>query len=222
MRFRLTLLAAAVISLTIGAAVFAASPSKEKIARTAAGNAEAARLVVRQSDLPASWSGGTAKYKPSSSLGCANYKPKRSDLVLIGAAESQWLNPDELSQLLSETDVLRTSRMVKLDWQRTVTAPRATACLRQYFTTMATDKGGELISFGVIAFPKLAAYTRAYRAELKLPNIPSGMRKMEVELVALAGGRDEPSLIVSGPATAKASLRNTALRVSRRLAKRLH
>ena len=44
---------AAFMALVVAAAVFAANPTKEKIARTPTGNAEAAALVLKKRDLPA-------------------------------------------------------------------------------------------------------------------------------------------------------------------------
>src|SRR5262249_55595614 len=104
----LVALVAVAVALVFVAAVFASDPTKEKIARTPAGNAEAASLVLKKHDLPAGWAGGTAKPDLSSSLGCSSYKPKQSDLVLIGAAETRW--EKGTTRLDSQTEVLRTPR----------------------------------------------------------------------------------------------------------------
>jgi hypothetical protein len=209
---------AAAAALIVVAGVSAGNPAKEKIARTPAGNAEAARVVVKKGDLPTGWSGGAAKPFLSSGLGCSNYKPKQSDLVLIGAAQTEWQK--QASGILSETEVLRTPQMVKLDWQRSVTDPRVLPCLRQSFAKSA-GKGGKLLSFRVVAFPHMATYTKAYRVVMDI-STPVGTRAVELEALDLGAGRDEVALAVSGPVAAKASLRRLELQLARRLARRLH
>jgi hypothetical protein len=209
---------ATAVALVAVAAVFAGNPTKEKIARTKAGNAEAAALVLKKHDLPAGWSGGSAKPDLSSSLGCSSYKPKQSDLVLIGAANTQWRYGT--SSLDSQADVLRTPKMAKLDWKRTVADPRVLPCLREAFAKHA-PAGEKLISLRFISVPHIARYTKEYRLKMALVSQTPAL-KVAVDALVFGAGRDELSVIASGLATQEPALHRLELRLARRLAKRLH
>jgi hypothetical protein len=124
------LCASAAAGLVAAGAAWASSPTKEKIAYTAADQAQAKAEVLRRSDLPGGWAGGKRKPDVSSTEPCA-YRPRQNDLVLIGAAETDWRKPG--SQVSSEAQVLRTAAMVRRDWQRTILAPQVVPCLRQGF-----------------------------------------------------------------------------------------
>jgi len=78
--------------LVAAGVALAADPSKEKIAYTAVGQAKAKAEILRQLDLGQAWVGGSTKPDVSSAMPCS-YKPKQNDLVLIGAAESDWREP---------------------------------------------------------------------------------------------------------------------------------
>jgi hypothetical protein len=218
MRRLLAIVCAAALALIVVLGVSAGNPTKEKIARTPAGNAEAAQLVVTRTDLPAGWSGGPAKPNLSSSMDCSSYRPKQSDLVLIGAAQTHW--EKQGFGLFSETQVLRTPGMVKLDWQRSVTAPQVLPCLRQSFAK-SVGKDGRLVSLRVIAIPHLVTYTKAYRVVVDVET-PAGKRMIEFDALALGAGRDELTIALSGPSSAGASLQRLALQLARELAARLH
>jgi len=194
------------------------NPTKEQIARTHAGNAAATARILRKADLPSGWTGGSTKPDLSSSFGCRMYKPKQNDLVLIGAAETRWKNlPAEID---SETDVLRTPKMVKIDWRRTVTDHRVLPCLRQAFA-MHAPKNEKLVSLRWIAVPRLATFTAAYRLVLRV-NGQAGKVHVMVQALAFGAGRYENSLIVSGLASDTASLQKLQSRLAHQLAKRLH
>lgn len=205
----LAVLAAAGVAL-------AASPTKEKISYTKAGRAQAKAEVLRKADVGAGWTGGAKKPVLSSAFPKeCNYHPKQSDLVLNGAAETKW--GQQFSEVDSEAQVLRTSRMVRLDWQRTVVAPQVTPCLRLSFAK-GVGQGGKVVSFGQVAFPHVAKMARAYRGIFRVP----GAGSFEIDVVAFGAGRSELSLTISGPSSVKAPLRRTELRLARLLAGRLH
>jgi hypothetical protein len=219
MRNVLVGLATAVLALVVVTAVLAADPTKEKIARTKAGNREAAALVLKKGDVPAGWTGGSVKPDLSSSLGCSNYKPRQSDLVLIGAADTEWRKGT--STLASQTQVLRTPKMVRLDWKRTVADPRVLPCLRQAFAKQAKPAGEKLISLRWISVPKFGAFSKEYRLKMAFTShVPA--TKFAVDALVFGSGRDEVSLIASGLASDEPSLHKLQLRLARRLAKRLH
>jgi hypothetical protein len=208
---------AAVAALVVAGAVFAANPSKEKIALTGAGNARAKVEVLLRSDLGKGWSGGFKKPDLAAALPCSNYRPKQSDLVLIGAAETAW-DKQAAAEIDSEAQVLRTADMVRRDWLRTVLAPQVLPCLRQGFKR-SLGKAAKLVSFRRVAFPRVAAYTAAFRLVANVTT-PSGSVPLEVDLVAMGAGRNELTLTASGLAAAKVSLRATELRLARVLARR--
>ena len=213
---RIGLLGAVVVALMAAATVSAGNPGKEKIARTAAGNARARAEVLRRSDFGKGWTGGFTKPDLSSTLPCS-YHPKQSDLVLIGAAETTW-DKKTAFEIDSEAQVLRTAAMVRRDWKRTVVAPQVVPCLRQAFKKALTSKLPVAVSR--IAFPQVATYTRAFRFVAKLT---SGGKQVKIEsdFVALGAGRDEVSLTITAVGRTSASLRAEALRLARVLAHRM-
>lgn len=202
--------------LATSAAVLAANPSQEKIALTAAGNAQARAEVVHRSDVGAGWSGGSVKPKLSSTLPYCSYQPKQSDLVLIGAAETTWRRPPFLIDSVAQ--VLRTPTMVGLDWRRSVLAPQVQPCLRRALVK-SLGSNGKLVSFGRAAFPHITKYVRAYRTVADVTT-PNGSVAADVDLIVLAGGRNELTLTFTGPAASKRVLRNAEVRFAWRLAKR--
>jgi hypothetical protein len=203
------------VLVTAGVAT-ASSPSKEKIAYTAAGQAEAKAEVLRRTDLPGQWTGGKRKPDVSSTLPCS-YKPKQDDLVLIGAAESDWRQPG--FQVTSEAQVLRTATMVRHDWQRTILAPQVVPCLRQGFEkTLGT--GATLVSFGRVASPHLASLTQAFRAVFDVKSGSTAV-PVEIDILALGSGRNELTLTLTGISAAKSILRAQEARLGKRLAGRM-
>ena len=208
----------AVVGSVAAGVVLAATPSnKEKIALTAAGQAHAKAEVLRHGDLGAAWSGGSKKPNLSSAMPCKSYQPKQSDLVLIGAAETSWKTQE--SQIESEAQVLRTAAMVSRDWRRTVLAPQVLPCLRQGFAKALGSKAN-LVSFRRVAFPHVATYTRAFRA-IAAVTTQIGPVRVEIDFLAMGGGRNELTLTLTGPAAVKASMRGAETRLARILAGRL-
>ena len=209
---------AVVAAALVGAGVvLAGNPTKETIARTAAGNAQAKAEVLRRADLGSGWKGGFKKPDLSSSMPCTSYRPKQSDLVLIGVAETTFSKlPFAVD---SEAQVLRTASMVQRDWQRTVLDSRVIPCLRQGFAK-ALGSSAKLVSFGRIAFPRAAKLTRAFRAVFNVKT-QIGPVPVEIDFIALGSGRTELSLTLSGPAAAKAEIRASAVRLAHLLAGRV-
>lgn len=212
------MVAAACVALVATGAVLAANPGAEKIARTAAGNAQARTEVLRHGDLGAGWSGGSKKPVLNVPLPCS-YRPKQSDLVIVGAAETAWDKP--AYEIDSEAQVLRTAAMVARDWRRTVVAPQVLPCLRRGFKN-SLGPHGKVVSLRRIAFPHLTTHTRAWRFLAKLENGSGGTVPFESDFVALAAGRSEVSLTLSAAGAERASLRADTLRLARVLAHRMH
>ena len=217
-RFPLGLLAAAGVALIAAGAVLAADPGKEKIALTAAGNAQAKAEVLRRADLGKGWSGKFKKPKLPATEPCS-YRPKQSDLVVVGAAESVWNKP--LGQEIdSASQVLRTPAMVRRDWRRTVTAPQVLPCLRQAFKK-ALGPQSKAVSIRRIAFPRVAAFARAFRIRATVES-GAGAVPIEIDVVALGAGRSELNLTLSAIGPERAALPAESRRLARILAHRLH
>ncbi len=209
--------AAALVALVAAGVAWAADPGKEKIAFTAAGQAQAKREVLRRADLGKGWSGGSRKPDLSSSMPCSAYRPKQSDLVVTGAAETTW--QAQGFQVDSVAQVLRTAAMVRLDWQRTILAPQVLPCLRQGFAS-SVGSSGKLVSFGRAGFPGVARYTRAFRAVFDVKT-GTGTVPVEIDFVALAAARNEVTLTMTGPAAQRSVLHDAEVRMARALAGRM-
>lgn len=197
----------------------AALADKEQIRLTASGQAAPRAAVLQKSDLGTStgWTGGSVKPDLSSSLPCSNFDPKQSDLVLNGAARTEYKQPGLAFD--SEAQVLQTAQMVKLDWQRTVLAAQLLPCLRSGYGKSA-GPSARLVSIRRIAFPHVAQYTNAIRIVVE---VATGSAKVRVfiDLVLLGCGRTEITLTTTAPLLADAAVRPAEARLARLLAARI-
>jgi hypothetical protein len=209
------LLAAVVVASISAGVVVAGNPSKEKIALTAAGNKLARAEVLHRGDVGAGWSGGFRKPHLPATLPCS-YRPKQSDLVVVGAAEGIWQKTAFVVD--SQAQVLKTAAMVQKDWRRTVLDPQVAPCLRRGLVK-GLGAGQKLVSFGRVAFPHIAPLTRAYRAVVKVKTA-EGSIPVEIDIVAIGVGRNELNLTISGPKAAGASLKHIETRMARLVARR--
>jgi hypothetical protein len=183
---------------------------------TAADQAAARAELVRVGDLGAGWKGVSRKPDVSSDLGCTSYKPKQSDLVVTGAAAAEFTYTG--LDIRSEAHVLRSARMVVLDWQRTVVAPQVLPCLRQA-ATKNTEPQAKFVSLNRLAFPRITARTAAFRA---LVDVTSGGTTVRVliDIVAIGKGRSELTLTTTAPYAARASVQTAEVRLARIIAAR--
>jgi hypothetical protein len=196
----------------------AAAADKEQIHYTAAGQAAARAAVLTKADLGASsaWTGGHKKPDLSSGPLCAGFDPKQSDLILNGASRTEYTVPG--IDIQSEAQVLQTPRMVRLDWQRTVTSPKVLPCLREVAAKSA-GASAKLVSIGRVSFPHLATYTAAFRIVLEAT---SGTRTVRIFLdtVLVGRGRTEITLSITAPLAAAAGLRAGEVRLAKLLVAR--
>lgn len=201
---------ALVAALTLCAS---AAADKEKVQIVAADQAIAKSALVRLGDLGnvAGWSGGPMAPSPPSSFTCGTYTAKQSDLVLTGNASAKWTHPG--LQFDSESQVLRTARMVDLDWQRTVTHAGVVECLRGKFAS-GLPNGQKLVSFAPLSFPKVAEHTAAFRA---LVDVAAGTTTVRVlvDVVVFGAGRVELTLITTAPYSARAPVESLEARLAR-------
>jgi hypothetical protein len=160
---RILLLSVLALAVAAGSAL-AAVTDREQHKFNAADQAAAKSAVLVRSDLGATgWTGGAKKPDLSPPKTCPDWNPKQSDLVLTGAAETDWKHAG--LEIDSEAQVLQTAAMVKLDWQRTVVDPHAISCLEtQLRKSLASSTSAKFVSFKRIAFPHVGTYSRAYLA----------------------------------------------------------
>jgi hypothetical protein len=211
-----TVFLAAALGVVPGLA--ASPPNKEQVRFNAVDQAAAKAAVLRKADLGTSgWSGGLRKPDLSSTMECAGYAPKQSDLVLTGVAEADYHHVG--LELQSAAQVLKTRAMVARDWQRTVVAPKAFRCLRAMLTK-GLKSGQRLLSFRRVAFPHLARYTAAYRSVVDISSYGQHVRVL-ADIVLVGKSRTELTLSVEAPAAAKATVAQAEVRMARALLARV-
>jgi hypothetical protein len=215
---RLFALAAAAVAVALFASTVAvAGDGKEQIKLTAADQAAAKAVVLRRADLGSSgWEGGPTKPDLASSLNCPNFHPKVSDLVITGAAQTNFRRSGLVFGNL--VVILRARRMVALDWKRSFLAPGAIPCLRRTMRT-ALGSSGRLVSFTKLPFPRLTPRTALYRAVI---SVQAGGKAVRVitDLVFVAKSRTEITLNVAAPASAANAVSAAERRLFRDLVRR--
>ena len=204
----------AAAAVTAGGAF--ADTDRKQIKLTVADQAAARAALVRRSDLPgAPWLGG--RLEPDLSQAprtCRNYRPKQSDLVLTGIAESSFIRRDGRLSVDSGVHMVRTARMLRLDWQRVVVAPRAIRCHRRDIAKRIS-RNGRLVSFRRIPFPHLTRYAVEYRAVVDVPAGNTDAGRWLVDAVLVGTGRAEMGLNV----LARIDARVATTKLERRLAR---
>ena len=195
-----------------------AAAGDAKIQLSAAGQAAARAAVIKRADLGTAggWTGGMLKPNFSQALECPSYRPKQSDLTVIGAAESRWKN--SALQVQSGAQVLKTAEMVQLDWQRSILHPKALPCLR---STLVREFGAsaQLVSLRRIAFPQITSRSRAYRALADVKTSAGAVRVM-YDIVLIATGRTEITMTAVAPATIADGIAGAEVRLARALVAR--
>lgn len=213
---RVTIASVVTVMLATAAGALAGEGNKEKIRFNAADQASARAAVLRKSDLGSAqgWTGGARKPDLSGNESCPNFDPKQSDLVLTGAAETEF-SQGALS-LDSEAQVLATARMVRLDWRRVVLAPGLLPCLR----SQAAPAGMKVASIRRIPFPHVATYTAAIRFVTDVTASGSAVRVF-VDIVLVGRGRTEITLRTTAPYAARAPVKAAEVRLARILVGRI-
>jgi hypothetical protein len=201
--------------LVVVAGAAAGDPGKQKIELNAADQAAARAVVLRRSDLGEGWTGGRIKPDLSSQVTCPSYHPKVSDLVVTGAASSEFHRTG--LALANEVEVFRTAAMVDRDWRRSI-VPAAVPCLRQ---TLTKGLGGraKVLSFGRIPFPRVTAHTAAFRGIVEVSALGQKVRVL-LDIVLVGRGRTEISLDATAPAAAARAVSAAERRLARTLAAR--
>jgi hypothetical protein len=206
---------AAATVLVVVAGATAADPGKQKIELNAADQAAARAVVLRRSDLGAGWTGGRVKPDLTSQVSCASYHPKVSDLVVTGAAESQFRGTGLV--LANEVEIFRTAAMVDRDWRRSI-VPAAVPCLRRTLTK-GLGTQAKVLSFGRIPFPKVGTHSAAFRGIVVVSALGQTVRVL-LDIVLVGRGRTEISLDATAPASGARVVSAAERRLARKLAAR--
>ena len=190
-----------------------AGDGKEQIRFNAADQAAARAVVIRRADLGSGWVGGPAKPDLSAGPSCPNYHPKVSDLVLTGAARTNFRRSG--FDFDSQAGVLKTRRMVALDWRRSVLARGVVPCLRRTIAN-GLGSGAKMVSFAKLPFPHLSTYTAFFRGVISAQAQGKTVRVL-TDLVLVGRSRTELTLTVIGPAAAKSAISAAERRLARAL-----
>jgi hypothetical protein len=156
--------AAAVAAVLVLAPAASAGGGPIRTKLTKADQAAAAAAVMQRGDLnaPKGWKGGPLKPALAPSAPCAGFRPKQSDIVRTGVAQSIFSSPQGIS-FDSEAQVVRTPGMLRADWRRTVLAPQVPICLRARMLREIAASKRTFVAFGRLSFPKVTPRTVAYR-----------------------------------------------------------
>jgi hypothetical protein len=215
-RGRIACVALGLAALAVAGVAAAAAPERPQVRFNAADRAAARAVVLKRADLANApgWEGGTQKLSLSEPSPCTDFRPKQRDLVVTGGAHTLYSHPAGIV-FDSEAYVLRTRRMVRLDWQRVIRNREFAACLRT-----SAEKGlgaqGRVLAVSRLRFPQVAPLTAAYRLLIEL-SVAGTRQKMFFDTVFLGRGRTELTLTT----TARFAERNRLAGVSQRLARRL-
>ena len=150
------------------AAAAAADDGKLQVRLTPAGQAAARAASLTTAELGAGWAGGLQKSTGVPTPLCPTTHARESDLVLTGVAVTGFRNAQAGFSIGSDVQLLRTSKMVQLDWQRTVVRPGVVACLRAQFAADARSSE-RIASVRKLPFPRVTPYAAAYRIVYQAP-----------------------------------------------------
>jgi hypothetical protein len=92
--------------------------------------------------------------------------------------------------------ILKTARMVRVDWRREILAPGTLSCQRRHFAKSLP--GARVVSFSRIPFPRVARYVAAFCGVAELRGDGETTRLI-IGLVLVSRGRSEISLLASAP-----------------------
>lgn len=216
---RCTLAVAALTAAACIVAPGAGAVDHEKVRLTPAGQAAARAPGLKRTDLPkeSGWTGGPKKPDLASNISCGKWSPKQSDLVLNGASDALFKHSG--LQLESQVDVLATPKMVQLDWQRTVTSPRALGCLRSILSKPGSKKA-TFISFKPLALPRIALFTAAWRVIFDIKG-SSGVVRVMTDIILVGRGRTEVSLTTTALLASAPTVAPLELQLAARLTARI-
>jgi hypothetical protein len=218
MRSSAGVLAAVAAAALVAAGVVAAGDGKQKIEFNAADQAAARSSVLRRNDLGSSgWQGGPIKPDLTPAMSCPNFHPKISDLVVTGAAETAFRRDGV--ELSSVAEILRTRRMVQLDWRRSVLPRAAVSCLRRTLAK-GLPAGAKIVSFARTSFPHIGRGGTRFHGVIRI-DVLGRTARLVTDIVFVYRSRTEITLSATGPASAASSLSAAERRLARALVSRV-
>ena len=208
---------AAALALSSAPSVFAGD-GKQQIKLNKRDQAAARAVVIRRTDLGSSgWQGGPVKPDLSSTPDCPNFHPKVSDLVVTGAAETAFQRSS--LEFSSVAEVLKTRRMVRLDWRRSVVPGAAVPCLRRTLAN-GLPPSARIVSFAKVPFPSVGTRSSRFRGLIRI-DVFGRTTRLVTDIVITYRSRTEITLNAAGPASAARSIAAAEARLARVLVSRV-
>jgi hypothetical protein len=215
-----TVALASVIGLAFSASAMAGD-DQWTVHLTASGQKTALAAIAGSRDFSAGsgWVGRTLKPKLHQEVSCAGFHPKQSDLVLVGKAESLYTQKATGWQIRSFSSVLRTPKMVELDWQRTGAPRRFLTCLRPLFVKQSTAQS-RFVSLRQRPFPRVGQHAAAFRALFDVAGDSGKHVSVMIDMIVTSSGRTEISLMSTSAAAYAPAVEQAEVRLARALVKR--
>jgi hypothetical protein len=163
-----TLLIAAVTAVVSLAVAAGAAADEYQYKPDPADQATAKLGVLGRADIDPPFQRMTIPGLSSTDTNCPDFRPRRSDLVITGEAESAF-GEKGVSAIYTVTDVLQTSEMMETAWRRELLAPGAADCGR-FIVARGLRGSARVVSFKRLAFPRRGSHTLAYRVRLRSQN----------------------------------------------------
>jgi hypothetical protein len=205
------------VAALVSTATATAGGDTYKLRATPAGQAAARAATLTMADIGSGWTGGSKKPDLSVGGGCANFHPKTSDIILTGAAATTYKQPGVM--LESESQVMRTAKMVQLDWQRSVGSPHFLECVRSLYKKSSRPKA-RFVSVRRLEIPSIATYTAGFRVMIDVP-AKAGKVRMVYDIVAVGRGNTEIILATTMPLASVPTLFPNEIVLARTLASRI-
>ena len=163
---------------------------------------KAASIVLKRSDFVAGWTKVPSAPDSDADNSCPGYNPDQSDLVLTGELEADFEASDGIPAVSSIANVYKTRRDAVTAWTRSA-KPALASCLAQVLKREVEKSGAKvaIAKSGVIAFPKLAPRTAAYRVGFKVMVTEAGKTTaipFTLHVIVLGNGRGDCGLIAFG------------------------
>ena len=163
---------------------------------------KAASIVLKRSDFVAGWKKVPTSPETNADGSCPGYNPDQSDLVLAGELEADFEMSGGIPAVSSIANVYKTKRDAVTAWTRSA-KPAFASCFAQLLKREVEKTGGKLAisKSGVIAFPRLAPRTVAYRVGFSVMVTEAGKTTaipFTLHVVVLGNGRGDCALITVG------------------------
>lgn len=191
--------AVALLAFGLCAPVALAAKGDPQKKLTAAGQARAKAVALKQADFPAGWvQQPVPKNKKSeSNPRCSFYSPDNSDLVEIGDYDSPDFDRGDGATISSSTGIFRTVQMAKTAYRR-LAVPQLARCFAEIFRKGITaPNSATVFSSGTLRFPHFGDQSSAYRISAAVKT-PQARIRVAVDVVLLNKGATDVALIMLG------------------------